>query len=225
QHSYRQQTLTCDQQLRPQQTQEKEHGEESSCPSSAAHPSSFSAAHTEINRLLQLLSLLQLRIKEKCVFPCIYLRVRSVQHEGGDAVRAPEIRSTTPAPCDDASPPCGVLQRPGYSRSSRCAAAAAPGEAEVSIGLRDDRERVTRHYTLSFANYMFEGQTIGHIVLYVVGSVTMVIAILGAYGADKENQVALIVLESVMEGKWRSLLPLDQASDDIKNQADALQTS
>ncbi|XP_041820394.1 23 kDa integral membrane protein-like [Chelmon rostratus] len=96
----------------------------------------------------------------------------------------------------------------------------------------------------------FEVQTTSHIVLYICGSVTMVIAILGAYGAYKENLVALTVflvcmvigtllmlragvsaafarpkLEGLMEERWRSFLPLDQTSDDIKNQAEALQTS
>ncbi len=32
-------------------------------------------------------------------------------------------------------------------------------------------------------------------------------------------------LESAMEEKWRSVLPLDQASDNVKNEAEALQTS
>nr|XP_046234719.1 tetraspanin-4-like [Scatophagus argus] len=95
-----------------------------------------------------------------------------------------------------------------------------------------------------------EGPTTSHIVLYIGGSVTMVIAILGAYGARRENPAALIVflvcvlvggvlmlravvlaavarpkLESLMEERCRSLLPLDQAPVDIKNQAAALQTS
>ncbi|KAI3366819.1 hypothetical protein L3Q82_009235, partial [Scortum barcoo] len=38
-----------------------------------------------------------------------------------------------------------------------------------------------------------EGRTSGLIILYVVGSVTMVIAILGAYGAHRESKVSLIV--------------------------------
>ncbi|XP_067437596.1 tetraspanin-8-like isoform X4 [Thunnus thynnus] len=70
-----------------------------------------------------------------------------------------------------------------------------------------------------------DGHTTTHIVLYVIGSVTMVIAILGAYGGHKENLVALTVPKSVMEDRWRSLLPLDQASDNIKVQVEALQTS
>ncbi|XP_042259757.1 tetraspanin-8-like isoform X1 [Thunnus thynnus] len=95
-----------------------------------------------------------------------------------------------------------------------------------------------------------DGHTTTHIVLYVIGSVTMVIAILGAYGGHKENLVALTVYQmcmviggllvlragvsaavihpkpkSVMEDRWRSLLPLDQASDNIKVQVEALQTS
>ncbi|XP_076577809.1 tetraspanin-8-like [Chaetodon auriga] len=96
----------------------------------------------------------------------------------------------------------------------------------------------------------FEVQTTSHIVLYIGGSVTMLIAILGAYGAYKENLMALTAflvcmvvgtllmlragvpaavarpkLETLMEERWRSFLPLDQTSDDIKNQAEALQTS
>ncbi|XP_044041318.1 tetraspanin-8-like [Siniperca chuatsi] len=95
-----------------------------------------------------------------------------------------------------------------------------------------------------------EVQTTSRIVLYIVGSVTVVIAILGAYGAYKENRGALIVflvcmvtgsllmlragvsaavarpkLESLTEERWRSFLPLNQASDDIKNQVEVLQTS
>ncbi|XP_070785449.1 uncharacterized protein [Enoplosus armatus] len=95
-----------------------------------------------------------------------------------------------------------------------------------------------------------EVQTTSHIVLYIGGSVTMVIAILGAYGAHKKKVMALTVylvcvligvglmlragvlaavarpkLVSLVEERWRSFLPLDQASDDIRNQAEALQTS
>ncbi|XP_042367680.1 tetraspanin-3-like [Plectropomus leopardus] len=218
----------------------------------------------------------------------MYQRVRS-------AVRAPEIRSVTPAPCDDSSPPCGALQRPGYTENSRSAAAAAPGEADVSIWFREEGEGSSnmvnpslRRLFISFnvcfvivggliiivslallspslddshgghdhspatelSVLQFEDQTTSHIVLYIVGSVTMAIAILGACGAHKENLTALTVflvcmvigcllmlraavlaavtrpeLESVMEERWRSFLPLDQASDAIKSQAEALQTS
>ncbi|XP_051276112.1 tetraspanin-8-like [Dicentrarchus labrax] len=94
-----------------------------------------------------------------------------------------------------------------------------------------------------------EGRTTGLIVLYVVGGITMVIAILGAYGAHKESKVCLIVflvcmvigsllmlragipsaifrpqLEGVLEQRFRQVLPLDKASDEVKNVADALQT-
>ncbi|KAE8281095.1 hypothetical protein D5F01_LYC20067 [Larimichthys crocea] len=93
-----------------------------------------------------------------------------------------------------------------------------------------------------------EGRTTGLIVLYVVGSVTMVIAILGAYGAHKESKVSLIVflvcmvcgslmmlrtgiyaaaarprLEAVVKQKFQELLPLDKASEDVKEMADSLQ--
>lgn len=94
-----------------------------------------------------------------------------------------------------------------------------------------------------------EGRTASLIVLYAVGSITMVIAILGAYGAHKENKVALIVflvcmvvgsllmlrtgvpaaaarprIGGLLEDKFHQLLPLDQASEDVKDMADALQT-
>ncbi|KAM8740736.1 tetraspanin-8-like [Acanthopagrus schlegelii] len=94
-----------------------------------------------------------------------------------------------------------------------------------------------------------EGRTAGLIVLYVVGSVTMVIAILGAYGAHKESKVSLIVflvcmvigsllmlrtgipaaagrpkLEGMLSDRFHQLLPLDTASEDVKNMANNLQT-
>lgn len=94
-----------------------------------------------------------------------------------------------------------------------------------------------------------EGRDTGLLVLYIVGSVTMVIAILGAYGACKESKVSLIVflvcmvigsllmlragipaavarpkLEGFLEEKFRAVLPLDKASEDVKDMADAIQT-
>ncbi|KAM4569497.1 tetraspanin-8-like [Odontesthes bonariensis] len=95
-----------------------------------------------------------------------------------------------------------------------------------------------------------EGRTTGLIGLYVLGSATMVIAILGAYGAHKESKVSLIVflvcmvigslmmlragipaaiarpqLEGVLEEKFRQLLPLDKASDEVQEMADSMQLS
>ncbi|KAM4615063.1 tetraspanin-8-like [Polymixia lowei] len=86
------------------------------------------------------------------------------------------------------------------------------------------------------------------ILLYTLGSVTMVIAILGAFGAHKENKVALIVflvcmvlgsfmmlkvgiptaiarpkLEGIMEEKFQQFLPLDQAQENIQDLANTLQ--
>ncbi|XP_073336657.1 tetraspanin-8-like [Pagrus major] len=77
----------------------------------------------------------------------------------------------------------------------------------------------------------------------------MVIAILGAYGAHKESKVSLIVflvcmvigsllmlrtaipaavarpkLEGMLSDKFRQLLPLDSASEEVKNMANNLQT-
>ncbi|XP_053199996.1 tetraspanin-8-like [Scomber japonicus] len=94
-----------------------------------------------------------------------------------------------------------------------------------------------------------EGRTYSIIALYVMGVITMSIAILGACGAHKESKVCLIVflicmvigsllmlrtgvpiavarprLEGLMEEKFRQLLPLDKASEDVKDMADSLQT-
>ncbi|XP_047431015.1 23 kDa integral membrane protein-like isoform X2 [Mugil cephalus] len=89
-----------------------------------------------------------------------------------------------------------------------------------------------------------------HMVLYVYGSVTMAISILGAFGAHRLNLTALVVcllctvttglltlrdgitaatarpqLQRRMELSWRLLLPLDGASDDRKQRVETLQTS
>ncbi|KAM6896248.1 tetraspanin-9 [Lycodopsis pacificus] len=93
-----------------------------------------------------------------------------------------------------------------------------------------------------------EDRTAGLIGLYTVGAVTMVIAILGAYGAHRENRACLIVflvcmvigslmmlrvgipaasarpkLESVLKEKFQQLLPLDTASPNVKVMAERLQ--
>ncbi|XP_068162669.1 tetraspanin-8-like [Antennarius striatus] len=93
-----------------------------------------------------------------------------------------------------------------------------------------------------------EGRTAGLIILYVVGSVTMVIPILGAYGAHKEKKVCLIVflvcmvfgcvmmlragipaavtradLPETLESKFQKMLPLDQAPIQERSIAENLQ--
>ncbi|CAL8324495.1 unnamed protein product [Lota lota] len=93
-----------------------------------------------------------------------------------------------------------------------------------------------------------EGRTIGLITLYIMGSITMMIAILGAYGAHRENRGALIAflvfmvigslmmlktgvstaisrpqVENVLEEKFRSLLPLDQSAQSTQNIINSLQ--
>ncbi|XP_068442212.1 tetraspanin-8-like [Clinocottus analis] len=93
-----------------------------------------------------------------------------------------------------------------------------------------------------------EGRAVGLIILYTVGAITMVIAILGAVGAHRENRACLIVflvcmvigslimlragipavlarpqVERVLEQKFHELLPLDTASQDVRNMADSLQ--
>ncbi|XP_076015827.1 tetraspanin-8-like [Genypterus blacodes] len=94
-----------------------------------------------------------------------------------------------------------------------------------------------------------EGRTTGLIVLYIFGSITMVIAILGAYGAHREKKGALIVflvcmvigslvmlrtgvpaamirphLKDTLEERFRRVLPLDKASEDIQGMAEGLQS-
>ncbi|KAG7278575.1 hypothetical protein CRUP_013317 [Coryphaenoides rupestris] len=96
----------------------------------------------------------------------------------------------------------------------------------------------------------FEGGASGLILLYVVGGITMAIAILGAYGAQKENRAALIVflvcmvlgtllmlkagvsaalnrttVQEELESKFRGLLPLDKSADNIQDGINSLQTT
>lgn len=99
--------------------------------------SSFlSAAQTETNRRLQLLSVLWKCIEEsrRWIFPCIYLWVRSMQHEGGDAARAPEI-------CSNTGPPATLRPRPAVSYSGLATGgrAALQLQLEEKQRLRDDR--------------------------------------------------------------------------------------
>ncbi|KAM9845801.1 tetraspanin-8-like [Aulostomus maculatus] len=93
-----------------------------------------------------------------------------------------------------------------------------------------------------------EGRYTSLVVLYIVGTITTVIAILGAYGAHKESRVALVVflvcmvigsllmmrvgipaailrpqLEDVLENSFRGILPLDRAPEEVKDMADAVQ--
>nr|XP_020469171.1 tetraspanin-8-like [Monopterus albus] len=107
---------------------------------------------------------------------------------------------------------------------------------------------LSQFFTSANGGENLEGRTSGLIVLYVAGIVTLVISILGAYGAHKESRVCLIVflvcmvigcllmlrvgvpiafarpeLKGWMEEKLRSVLPLDKASDNVKNTADGLQ--
>ncbi|CAJ1054298.1 tetraspanin-8-like [Xyrichtys novacula] len=94
-----------------------------------------------------------------------------------------------------------------------------------------------------------EGRTTSLLSLYILGTVTMIVAILGAYGANKENKVCLIVflvcmivgalamlragfvataarplVEPQLEEKFRQLLPLNEAPEEAKAMADGLQT-
>ncbi|XP_061524239.1 tetraspanin-8-like [Phycodurus eques] len=104
-------------------------------------------------------------------------------------------------------------------------------------------EAVTRSNDASL-----EGRYTGLILLYVVGTVTMAIAAVGAYGAHRQSLPALIVflvcmvigtlmmlrvgislaavrpeLEGVMSDKFRQLLPLDEANEKTKKITNVIQ--
>ncbi|XP_056445369.1 tetraspanin-8-like [Gadus chalcogrammus] len=114
------------------------------------------------------------------------------------------------------------------------------------IGLALGSQAVSRNHGAG----ELEGRTTGLLMLYIIGSVTMMIAILGAYGAHKENKGALIAfllimvigtlimlktgtsmaisspqIENVMEQKFRSLLPLDQSPESTQNIMSSVQTT
>ncbi|XP_030575958.1 tetraspanin-8-like [Archocentrus centrarchus] len=92
------------------------------------------------------------------------------------------------------------------------------------------------------------GRTTGLFVLYIVGAVTLVIAVLGAYGAHTESKCSLVMFlvctilgslvmlvlaipaavirskaEGMMEHHFQQYLPLDQSTDNIKNIANNFQ--
>ncbi|XP_041636366.1 tetraspanin-8-like [Cheilinus undulatus] len=93
-----------------------------------------------------------------------------------------------------------------------------------------------------------EGRATGLLLLYIIGAITMIIAILGAYGAHKENKGCMIAflvcmvigslvllrggivlaagrpkVEPLLEEKFRQMLPLDQAPEDDQEVANLLQ--
>ncbi|KAG7232684.1 hypothetical protein INR49_008228 [Caranx melampygus] len=61
----------------------------------------------------------------------------------------------------------------------------------------------------------------GLLLCYTVGTITMVIAILGAYGAYKERLVPLIIHNGA---EVKAFLPLDQASPEDQNEVNFLQS-
>lgn len=94
-----------------------------------------------------------------------------------------------------------------------------------------------------------ENRTTSLILLYVVGVITMVIAILGAYGAHKEKKGPLIAflvcmvigsmmmlrvgittafarpqMEPLLEETFHRFLPLDQATEEVQSMTNALQS-
>ncbi|XP_036005040.1 23 kDa integral membrane protein [Fundulus heteroclitus] len=104
-------------------------------------------------------------------------------------------------------------------------------------------------YTSAEEEESMENRTTGLIGLYIMGAVTMMLGLLGAYGAYREHKVSLIVflvcmiigalvmirggiptaitrpqIEGMLEQKFREFLPLNSASFQVKNMADTLQT-
>ncbi|KAK5849428.1 hypothetical protein PBY51_009072 [Eleginops maclovinus] len=102
--------------------------------------------------------------------------------------------------------------------------------------------------TLTFSHVQVEGRSTVLIALYLFGSITMVIAVLGAYGSHKESKGCLIAFlvcmvigsmamlrtgipaaamrpkaAGVLEEKLRMLLPLDTATSDVRVLAESLQ--
>uniref|UniRef100_A0A674CBD5 Tetraspanin n=1 Tax=Salmo trutta TaxID=8032 RepID=A0A674CBD5_SALTR len=94
----------------------------------------------------------------------------------------------------------------------------------------------------------FENQSKGFVVLYVVGGITMFMSLLGAYGAHREKRIPLIMflvacfvvcfcllrvavptamyrpeVERIVEEKFRELLPLNEASPDVRQLTEKFQ--
>lgn len=94
-----------------------------------------------------------------------------------------------------------------------------------------------------------EGRFVGLVGLYIMGGTTLLLGLLGAYGAKKEHKVSLIIflvcmvigafvmiregipaavtrpqLDRNLEEKFRELLPLNTASFRVKELADTLQS-
>ncbi|XP_023118292.1 tetraspanin-8-like [Amphiprion ocellaris] len=95
-----------------------------------------------------------------------------------------------------------------------------------------------------------EGRTSSLVGLYLFGAITMMVAILGAYGAHKESKASLVVflvcmiigtllmlragiptaiarpqIEGILEQKVQEFLPLDESQPDVQNMANSLQTA
>lgn len=96
--------------------------------------------------------------------------------------------------------------------------------------------------------YNLEGRSTQLFILYVVGCIAMMIALLGAYGAHKESKVALIMflvfmvigcslmliigipaaiihpqLKGIVEQTFSRFVPLDKSSEDVRNMAEGIQ--
>ncbi|XP_055772666.1 tetraspanin-8-like [Salvelinus fontinalis] len=94
----------------------------------------------------------------------------------------------------------------------------------------------------------FENQSKGFVVLYLVGGITMAMSLLGVYGAHRQKRIPLIVflvacfigcfgllrlavptamyrseMEQIMEEKFREVLPLNEASPDVRQLTERIQ--
>ncbi|XP_039891939.1 CD151 antigen-like isoform X3 [Simochromis diagramma] len=92
--------------------------------------------------------------------------------------------------------------------------------------------------------YNLEGHATKLFIVYIIGFITMMIAVLGAYGAHKESKVALIMflvfmftgcllmlmtgipaassypqVKGRMEERFRKFVPLDKSRKDVRNMA------
>ncbi|XP_005742388.2 tetraspanin-8-like [Pundamilia nyererei] len=91
-------------------------------------------------------------------------------------------------------------------------------------------------FFMDVRGYNLEGRSTQLFILYVVGCIAMMIALLGAYGAHKESKVALIMVSSdchcmvlcfelkgIVEQTFRRFVPLDKSSEDVRNMAEVIQ--
>uniref|UniRef100_A0A3P8PL66 Tetraspanin n=1 Tax=Astatotilapia calliptera TaxID=8154 RepID=A0A3P8PL66_ASTCA len=71
--------------------------------------------------------------------------------------------------------------------------------------------------------YNLEGRATKLFILFIVGCITIMITTLGAYGAHKENKVALITLRGIGVETFSELVPLDKSSTYVRNMTEDIQ--